>query len=208
MTATTTPPVPVVADAARSRQAMRRVASGVGVLTVRHGDTVHGTTVSALVEVSRSPVLLGCCLRAGSVFAALAVDSGLFSVSVLAADQHALADHFADPARGAGPAQFAGLDIGADPVTGAPLLRPALAHLACRVTDAYPAGDHTLLLATVLDGTPGTGVPLLSFAGALHAGVELGEPLVRGRRAAAGRPQPTVRPSRTADSPTERSETS
>ena len=46
------------------RQAVRRLVTGVAVVTVWHGDDVHGTTVSSVCSVSREPLLIGVCLRA------------------------------------------------------------------------------------------------------------------------------------------------
>ena len=48
------------------RQAVRRLATGVAVLTVWHGDVVQGTTISSVVAISRDPLLIGVCLRGES----------------------------------------------------------------------------------------------------------------------------------------------
>ncbi|GII76170.1 flavin reductase [Sphaerisporangium rufum] len=160
---------PAAADI--TRRALRQVTGGVSVLTVDRDGLRHGTTVSALVTISRQPLILGACLRPSSKFAALVPAGGLFSVNVLATGQEVLARRFADPARRVGDEQFAGLSWTADETTGAPLIGGCLAHLACRVTERQRIGDHELLLAEVVGGTPGTGLPLVSFAGRLHHGV-------------------------------------
>lgn len=154
--------------AARRRAAVRRLASGVTVLTVRHGERLHGTTASAVTAVSKEPLLISVCLRRGSAFAELAAAAGRFTVNVLGSRQALLADHFADPARPSGAAQFALVDRHVDMVTGAPALDRCLAWLACRVQARGTVGDHEILLGEVLDARPGSGAPLLTYDNRLH----------------------------------------
>lgn len=154
------------------RQALRRFASGVTVLTVNHDGLRHGTTVSAVVAISREPLVLGACLRPSSAFTALARDAGVFSVNVLSSEQASVARHFAVPGRHRGDAQFADVEWATDDLTGAPLIEGCLAHLACALTGCQRLGDHDLLTADVLAGRPGQGAPLLTFAGQLwHEGL-------------------------------------
>jgi flavin reductase (DIM6/NTAB) family NADH-FMN oxidoreductase RutF len=151
-----------------ARTALRRVASGVTVLTVCDGDLWHGTTVSAVVAISRDPVVLGVCLRRPSAFTAMAERSGAFSVNVLSDAQAPLAARFADPERPMGRAQFDGLSIAPDPETRAPLIGGCLAHLACRLADRHAIGDHHMLVAHVVGGRHDhAGEPLLTFGGRL-----------------------------------------
>jgi flavin reductase (DIM6/NTAB) family NADH-FMN oxidoreductase RutF len=151
-----------------ARTALRRVASGVTVLTVCHDEMWHGTTVSAVVAISREPVVLGVCLRQRSAFTTMAERSGYFSVNVLSDAQAGLAARFADPERPMGRAQFEGLNIRACPETSAPLIGGCLAHLACEVTDRYAIGDHHMLVARVVGGCHDhAGEPLLTFGGRL-----------------------------------------
>lgn len=161
------PPEPASADSAR--EALRRVAAGVTVFTVNADGRRHGTTVSAVAAMSREPLILGGCLRRAGSFAEMVRGTGLFSVNVLAGTQSTLARRFADPDRPVGDAQFAGLPWFTDPRTGAPLIRGSLAHLACRTLRWHPVGDYDLLLAEVIGGEAGRGMPVLSFAGQLHS---------------------------------------
>jgi flavin reductase (DIM6/NTAB) family NADH-FMN oxidoreductase RutF len=151
------------------RAAVRRLATGVTVLTAVHGDRAHGTTASAVLAVSRDPLLIGVCLRTGSAFAELAARAGRFAVNVLSGRQAAIADWFADPQRPAGYGQFAPVDWEPDPGSGAPLLCGAVAWLDCRPAEIRPAGAHSILLAEVLGGSSGPGGPLLSFERRLHS---------------------------------------
>jgi flavin reductase (DIM6/NTAB) family NADH-FMN oxidoreductase RutF len=152
----------------RARLALRRVASGVTVVTVDADGVRHGTTVSAAVTISRQPLVLGLCLSLGSSFGEMVRHSPDFSVNVLSRSQAAVARRFARPDRTPGDLQFDGLRWWADPLTGAPLLADAVAHLSCRTLGRHRVGDHDLLLAEVVDGASGEGEPLVLYAGGLQ----------------------------------------
>jgi flavin reductase (DIM6/NTAB) family NADH-FMN oxidoreductase RutF len=161
------------------RTAVGRLTTGVTVLTVKHQDMLHGTTVSAASLISRTPLIVSAGLRNGSKLTRLALASGRFAVNVLSERQVLVADWFANPERPPGGEQFTLIDWEPDSNTGLPLLRNALSYLICRVYDQVGAGDHELLLGEVIDGTTGVGGPLVSFAGALH-GAEFRN-VIRGR---------------------------
>lgn len=152
--------------------AVRKIAAGVTVLTVVHGDRAHGSTASAVTAASSDPLLICVCLRDGSTFAGLAAQADRFVVNVLSGRQAAVADWFADPGRPSGYGQFAVVDWTLEPAFSAPLLGGAIAWLDCQLTRSYPAGDHSILLAEVRGGASGAGTPLLSFDRRLH-GTEL-----------------------------------
>jgi len=173
---------PAARAAARSgtddsaRRALRRIASGVTVLTVNANGRPHGITVSAVVTISRDPLVLGACLRTSSGFTAMVRRRRLFTVNVLATGQAAVAERFADASRRPGKAQFGGLRWTPDEITGAPVLGDCLARLACQVTGCQQVGDHDMLIAEVLAGSPSSGLPLLSFAGQLKQAAGLAVP--------------------------------
>lgn len=152
------------------RQAARRLATGVAVVTVWHGDAVHGTTVSSVAAVSREPLMLGICLRRESGTTRLVAEAGRFAINVLSTRQSALAGWFADPGRPTGLAQFDHVEWEPDAFSGAPWIRGSLASLGCHLTTNVPAGDHNLLLGNVVTARDGEGGPLLHFAGRLHDG--------------------------------------
>src|ERR1044071_9065207 len=132
------------------RQAVRRLATGVAVVTVWHGDVVHGTTVSSVAAVSREPLPLGVCLREESSTTRVIAAAGRFAVNVLSTRQSALAGWFAAPGRPYGLAQFDHVEWEPDPFSGAPWIRGSLASLGCHLTARVPAGDHDLLLGKVV----------------------------------------------------------
>lgn len=152
------------------RQAVRRLTTGVTVLTVWRGDVVHGSTISSVSALSREPLLIGACLRRESGLAEIIGAARLFAVNVLSARQAAIATRFADPARPRGWALFDGVEWEPDPFSGAPWIGGSLASLGCHLVRTVPAGDHNLLLAEVVTARDGDGSPLLHFTGRLHDG--------------------------------------
>lgn len=158
-----------------ARRAVRRITSGVTVLTLNRSGVCHGTTVSAVLAISRVPLIVGACLRAPSATTGMLDAGTLFAVNVLGAGQSGVAARFADPTRRPGPAQFAALRCTVDHISGAPLLAGCVAHLSARVLDRQVVGDHDLVLAEVLGGATYAGTPLLSYAGRLHC-VTTGNP--------------------------------
>ncbi len=139
------------------RSVMGRFATGVTVVTTMHRETIHGMTANAFLSVSLRPPLvlvsLGRCRMSEML-----PRTGRYGISVLASDQQ----HFA--------AHFAGQSV--SPVEPAfawheqlPLLDGALAHVACKVIDVHPAGDHVLWIGEVEHLWHREGEPLLFYTG-------------------------------------------
>jgi flavin reductase (DIM6/NTAB) family NADH-FMN oxidoreductase RutF len=145
------------------KRALSRRASGVAVVTARHGDHVHGMTVSAFTEVSLDPPLVLVCADKASNTLPLIRAGGVFAINVLARDQHELSNRFAvkkDEHK-----RFEGLetDVGR---TGAPLLRGVAVNIDCRVVAEHDAGDHVIYLGRVEEVRSFDREPLLYFRGA------------------------------------------
>jgi flavin reductase (DIM6/NTAB) family NADH-FMN oxidoreductase RutF len=151
--------------------AVRSFTTGVGVLTVWHGDVVGGVTVSSVSAISRDPLLIGVSLCVGSSLASVIGEARRFAVNVLSTRQSALAGWFADPARPRGLAQFDHVEWEPDAFSGAPWIGGSLASIGCHLTTTVPAGDHILLMGEVVTARTGEGAPLLHFTGRLHDGM-------------------------------------
>jgi flavin reductase (DIM6/NTAB) family NADH-FMN oxidoreductase RutF len=132
--------MPVEPDAFRA--ALGRFPSGVTVVTLDDGDGgTHGITVSSFVSLSLNPPLVGVAIGRKARAHGM-IGAPRFGVSVLAADQANVSDHFA-----ARPVALA-----ADPfedLAGHAVLRGAAAHLVCEVVERVDTGDHTLLVGRV-----------------------------------------------------------
>lgn len=133
------------ADTRAFRQVMGQFATGVAVISlVPPGGGVSAMTINSLVSISLDPMLVSWSLQnSASLYEAYA-GAEAFAFSILAESQQALARRYA--ARGDSaldPADFA------PGPSGLPVIRGALAHIACRRFALHPAGDHTLILGAV-----------------------------------------------------------
>jgi flavin reductase len=144
------------------RELMRRVPAGVAVVTVALQDAEVGLTVSSLVSLSLEPPLVGISISRFAALHELLRDAQAFGVSILAAGQEHLAQHFA---RGVPPiALWTGIERRAG-ASGVPLLDGALGWLECRLAAEYETGDHTLFVGEVTAAERGTGDPPLVHIG-------------------------------------------
>ena len=127
------------------RNAMRRVASTVNVISIYFDGQPMGITATAVSAVSLDPPsLLMCINRAASLHAPMG-DMSHFRVNVLHRDQEEIAQMFADRSRHA--LRFSsGWDVGCE---GAPRLIDAQATMLCRRIDSYSFGTHSIFIGVV-----------------------------------------------------------
>jgi flavin reductase (DIM6/NTAB) family NADH-FMN oxidoreductase RutF len=133
------------------RNVMRLIPAPVAVVTVDLEGERLGLTVASLVSLSLEPPLVGVAIRREAALHELLRRAGVFGISVLAAGQESLAQHFA---RGVPPiALWQGIPV--RDLDGPPLLEGALAWLRCGVTDEHATGDHTLFVGLVVEAEEG-----------------------------------------------------
>jgi flavin reductase (DIM6/NTAB) family NADH-FMN oxidoreductase RutF len=140
-----------VVSAEELRTVMRRVPASVAVVTVELEGQRIGLTVASLVSLSLEPPLVGFAIRRDAALHELLRDAGELAVSVLAAGQEALAQHFA---RGVPPIAL-WERIPLRDAEGPPQLDGAAAWLRCRLAAEHPTGDHTFFVAEVEAAEPG-----------------------------------------------------
>ncbi|HEY0636179.1 MAG TPA: flavin reductase family protein [Pseudonocardiaceae bacterium] len=138
-----------VADQKLLRRAFGAFATGVTVVTVG-GGTPHAMTANSFTSVSLDPALVLICVGRDAIMHGSLFGSRTFGVSVLGADQEAVARHFADRWRPLGHAQFESVDWLPGPVTGAPMIAGAIATMECRLWRTYDGGDHTIFVGELL----------------------------------------------------------
>jgi flavin reductase (DIM6/NTAB) family NADH-FMN oxidoreductase RutF len=130
---------------------MRRFPAGVSVVTVDLDGERLGLTLGTLVSLSLDPPLVGFAIRKDAAIHELLRRAGEFGVSLLAAGQEAVAQHFA---RGVPPiGLWQGVDVLDEP--GPPLLAGAVGWLRGRVLAEHPAGSHTFFVGEVERAAPG-----------------------------------------------------
>lgn len=127
------------------RQAMRRVASTVNVITISAGGRPMGITATAMSSLAADPPSLLVCINQAASLHASITDVSHFGVNVLHRDQQHLAQMFAD--RNQADLRFSdGWEMdGAAP----PRLRDAQAVLTCRRTDHHQFGTHSIFIGVV-----------------------------------------------------------
>jgi flavin reductase len=152
------------------RKAMGCFATGVTIITLDLEGEVHGMTANAFASVSLDPLLVLVCVDHRAATHEHLHAKKRFGVNVLCADQRAISEYYARPAR---THERAEEEAGARfdrTQHGTPMLRGALAYLECRLHSAQEAGDHTIFIAEVEDAVVREGEPLLFFRG-LYRGV-------------------------------------
>ncbi|GAA2110648.1 flavin reductase family protein [Microlunatus panaciterrae] len=140
-------PEPVSADALK--RAMAHFASGVTVVTSRFEQVAHAMTANAFCSVSLDPPLVLVCVAKRARFHPAVLGAGRWAVSILADDQQHLARHFAISGRDL-LTQFDRVGHTPAPFSGSPLLTGALAWMDCETQATHDAGDHTIVVGTVL----------------------------------------------------------
>jgi flavin reductase (DIM6/NTAB) family NADH-FMN oxidoreductase RutF len=129
------------------REAMRRVASTVNVITICVDGQPMGITATAMSSLAMDPPsLLVCINRTASLYGSIK-DVSHFAVNVLHRDQEHLAQMFADRSMAA--MRFAsGWHLDCD---RPPRLADAQASLLCRRTDHHQFGTHSIFIGVVED---------------------------------------------------------
>ena len=138
------------------RDAARRFASGVTIVTVSSGQRVHGMTASSFAAVSLQPPLVLVNLERKSQTLALVHEVGSFAVNVLADHQREIARSFSF----SGEKPFTSVDYERG-TNGHPLLKGVLAWMDCTVTGVFDGGDHEVVLGEVLACASREGLPLV-----------------------------------------------
>jgi len=139
---------------------MRRFPAGVAVVTVDADGERLGLTVGTLVSLSVEPPLVGISIARAAALHELLREAGGFAVSLLAAGQEAVAQHFA---RGVPPiAHWHGIEF-REGSYGAPLLEGALGWIECSLWAEWPFGDHTFFAGEALECALGQSRPPLLY---------------------------------------------
>jgi flavin reductase (DIM6/NTAB) family NADH-FMN oxidoreductase RutF len=146
------------------RDTLRFWASGVAIVTTKHGENRAGMTVSAFNSLSLEPPLILVCLHKDAVTAELIEQSKHFAVSILGNDHAYLSDRFA----GRIPLseeedRFDDVPL-ISAVTGSPILSEALAWLDCRVHQVHDGSTHWILTGlAVAAGRGDSEAPLIYY---------------------------------------------
>jgi len=150
-------------DPSDFKAALSSWAAGVTVVTTCHEGLVYGITASSFSSLSFDPLLVLVCVANSNHLVRMMQESRVFAISVLAAGQEQISNYFAMHGREPSAAFEAQIDAH-DWHTGAPIIRGAIAHLDCRLEEAIPGGDHTIMIGRVVGAAADpSATPLLYF---------------------------------------------
>ena len=145
------------------REALRNFPAGVTIVTIKSPsqEKPHGLTVSAFASISPEPPLIMIAIdHRASGHEMLQEEGATFAVNILSQEMSELSNRFAwikDEDR------FAVGDWGTA-VTGAPILKNALAWLDCTIDKRYEAGTHTIYIGLIqASEVPQAGEPPLIY---------------------------------------------
>jgi flavin reductase (DIM6/NTAB) family NADH-FMN oxidoreductase RutF len=145
-------------DPEHLRALLSRHPSGVCVVTVATGEQKLGLTIGSLVSLSLDPPLVGFSVSREAAMHELLREAGGCAVSLLAAGQEWLAQHFAMGVPPIAMWHKVGMEAGAN---GAPLLVGALGWLECTLKQEVAAGTHTFFVCEVRRVELGEDAPAL-----------------------------------------------
>jgi flavin reductase (DIM6/NTAB) family NADH-FMN oxidoreductase RutF len=147
-------------DPNEQRRIMSRFATGVTVVTTCGDGHQCGLTASAVASLSLNPPLILVAVDHKAHTYGCLKKNRCFAVNVLAAEQEEISRRFART----GPKEFGDLEP-TTAVTGAPILRKALAYLDCRLVEVLAGGDHDIFIGEIVAGDAREGQPLMYYRG-------------------------------------------
>jgi flavin reductase ActVB len=149
-----------VTPTAAFREAMKRFASGVTIVTTVDQDGEwKGFTASAFCSVSLDPPLVLVCQARTSTSHAAFARCDRFLINILGAEHQELALRFAR----SGGDKFTGGEFRPSRTWGLPLLPDALAVVRCEVHARHEGGDHDIYIGEVRSCRVRDGAPVLHF---------------------------------------------
>lgn len=132
------------------RNAMRRLAGGVSVITAGRGKDISGMTVTSVSSLSVDPPALIVGINRAASSWPLVKRYGFLGVNVLTSDQIDIAERFTGKGGLKDAARFTGADW-TTRASGVPLLVGALAAIDCEVEDVVERHSHAIVIGRVLD---------------------------------------------------------
>lgn len=149
-------------DPVMYRDAMARLAGHVHIVTAEHEGERRGVTITAACSVSDNPATLLVCLNAANPRNAIFSQSGSFALNMLGAGHMDLADVFSGRNKSDTSDRFSH-GTWTTAVTGAPILKQAVASFDCRLIDVKTVATHIVLFGEVAAITLGEPAPALVY---------------------------------------------
>jgi flavin reductase len=141
------------------------VAKAIFVITARSGAQAAGMTAAWVTRVSGTPAMMAVAVHRGSRTAEVVEESRGYVINALGAEQAELAKRFGG-ASSRSVDKFAGLEV-TESAQGV-ILAGTLGHLACRLVEVLPIGDHRLLIGEIVTGAQRRDAPPLLYTASLE----------------------------------------
>jgi flavin reductase (DIM6/NTAB) family NADH-FMN oxidoreductase RutF len=129
------------------KNALASWASGVSVVATRAEGHVYGITVSSFTSLSLEPPLILVCLNKRNRLGSMIESAGVFTVSILAAEQASVSNHFASSGRE--PTETFEPVAQQDAPSGLPIVAGAMAYVDCALHRTLDEGDHSIVIGRV-----------------------------------------------------------
>ncbi|GAA2093482.1 flavin reductase family protein [Actinomadura alba] len=131
-------------------EAVAGFATGVVLVTVRDGRDDIGTTVTSFASVSLEPPMVLVGIADESYLSEVLHRQDHWAVTIVSAEQRALAGRFAAEGRPSARLLLASVPHHRGPRSGALIAEGGMAALECETRLRVPAGDHVLFVAEAM----------------------------------------------------------
>ena len=128
---------------------LRMIEHGLYILGAGEGENAVANAVTWLTQCSFQPPLVVVAIRVEGRLHDAVLDTGAFSVNMVAADQQDMASAFFRPSQ-VGGNTMNGYTFEPGAEAGSPLLIDSPAWFEARVRDVVTGGDHTVFVAEVV----------------------------------------------------------
>jgi flavin reductase (DIM6/NTAB) family NADH-FMN oxidoreductase RutF len=142
------------------RQAMRRMAATVTVITARQGEANAGMTATAVTSLSMEPHSLLVCINKAAGFHKMISSTEFFCVNILRHGQHEISRAFGGKLIPEG--RFAVGSWGHERC--APYLKDAQAAIFCRRANLFEHGTHSIIIGEAVEVLLGDPIAPLIYA--------------------------------------------
>lgn len=165
------------------RTAMRRVVSGVTVITTRHDSQPWGMTVSAFTPVCMEPPMLLVCVNNRTITASDISRDGRFAVNLLSQAQLYLSQLCSRAGEDKYIHEYVVQRADLPERVVMPVLRDSIVTFDCKATDILSVGSHLVVISAIeAILAPRSLPPLLYGEGRYLHGVAIGEATSRRER--------------------------
>ena len=132
-------------DSLKFREGMSQFATGVVIVTGIESNVLVGFAAQSFVSLSLDPPLVSISPQIASTSWPRIREGHNFCINVLSEDQRDVSEAFAVVG------EVASIKWQPSEASGMPVLDGSIAHIDCRIRAEHEAGDHTIVIADVID---------------------------------------------------------